>query len=237
MKTLLPRPCLFAVILILGSVSSICHGAETTPAAGMPVSSSGTVQVSPPAEPNIDIDFPGGSIAQLVTLLAKSGINSFNLIGEKPDMEVQLPPFSLRNVEPGALGAALQVLLRHSGVNLMLQGTSKAILGVLSREQNPAARSTGSRSAFESFQLTPYLADQTVDDIVGAIRAGWELDPAHDGTALRLRFHPATSVLLVSGPDDAIVLARNVLMQLKRTPEKRHPINPIGTPPPETEKK
>jgi hypothetical protein len=233
MKTLRISSFFLTTILALGCFSPSIRADETKPPAAP---SPAPVQVKQPIK-LINLDFPGGTVAQFVEAVTKPDNGPFNIIGEKEEMEVQLPPFSLRNVEFNALFTALSVLLHQRGLNLTVGGPG---LSVLSKDENlrrfPVPDPT--RSAFESFQLAPYLAEQSVDDIVGAIHTAWELDPTHDRNALRLKFHPPTSVLLVAGPPDAITLTRNVLGQIKRSPEKT-PTMPVpkSPSPPEAEKK
>ena len=67
--------------------------------------------------------------------------------------------------------------------------------------------------------------------------AGWELDPAHDPKALNLKFHPGTSILLVSGSTDAIMVTQSVIGQLKRNPEVLPKPEQKSPPAPGAEKK
>lgn len=166
------------------------------------------------AEP-ITIDFRGGSLAQLAAAIASSGRGTFNIVGAAEDVNAAvLPAFSVRNADPSALMESLNALLQSQKLylerprkgNEWIEGTYTVYRRAsLSREQRPT---------FESFQLRPYLANHSIDDIVAAVRGAWELDPAHAADALRLKFHPPTGILLVSGPEDAIRIAHNVVSKL-----------------------
>ena len=169
--------------------------------------------VSRPAASLINLDFPGGTVAELVATTAKTEGGTFNLIGEKADMAAELPPFSLRNAEPQALAVALDSLLKARG--LEVGGSSN--LFVLRKRSHPEAPAAP-KNFVESFPLTSQLEFQSVDDIVDAIRMAWQLDPAHDPAALRLKFHPATKLLFVSGTGEAIGLAHSVIINLKQPP-------------------
>ncbi|MEO5959506.1 MAG: secretin N-terminal domain-containing protein, partial [Opitutaceae bacterium] len=173
----------------------------------------------------ISVNFPGGPFSALVAAADKNSASGFNVVGEKADLAVELPPFSIRNADASALANALDGLLQPRGYTLQQQ-SSRAANGPspvfflrkrsasdIAYEQSQLAQRTGH---FQSFQLGSYIGEQTVEDIVGAIRTAWELDPAHNSAALRLKFHPPTGILLVSGPPEGINLVQIVLSQLRR---------------------
>jgi hypothetical protein len=194
------------------------------------------------AKPRIfSLDFSGGSLGKLLADLAKVDGISFSVItaGGPADLNVELPPFALRNASLITLYEVLQPLLAVRGYDMNVAGGAdgrNSLVGVLRRMEKPAPRARS--SDFASHQLAPYLAEQSVDDIVGALRAAWELDPAHDRAALHLKYHPPTSILLVSGPPEAIEMTRRVLQEMKRSPDKAAKSALLNAPPPaETEKK
>lgn len=183
---------------------------------------------------NITVDFRGGSLSQLAAAIANGGKGTFNIIGNAEDMSASvIPGFSVQNADPGAVMEALNALLLPHRIELTRPvrnnaGRTEAIEGTYTvHRRNPALRDP--RPAFESFQLTQYLHDQSVDDIVGALRTAWELDPNHAADLLRLKYHPATSMLLVSGPEDAMRIVRDVLAKLRRTPPPPRPV-PLPAP-------
>src|SRR4249920_2435476 len=95
MKKLPTSRSLLAAILALACFGSSLRADETKP----PVTPSAvSVPVKPPAK-LINIDFPGGTVAQFVAAVAKSDSGTFNVIGEKEEMDVILPPISIHNVE------------------------------------------------------------------------------------------------------------------------------------------
>ncbi len=171
----------------------------------------------------LTIDFPGGNLRALLDALPhEAGAFSFNVIsaGDARDVDAALPPFSLRNASLETLFGVVKQLIESKGFNLTdTDAASRRIINsvvcVLSRRDVPQAVKRIEPTLFDSFPLGAYLNDQSIDDIVGAIRAGWELNPAHDRDALRLKFHPPTAILLVSGPPDAIAVANKVISQLK----------------------
>jgi hypothetical protein len=175
----------------------------------------------------ITIDFPGGPASALVAKLEMFRENSFNVIGEKADLAVELPPFSVRNADPNALAYALNGILQPRGYVLAPSvRTAVAQANVFTlRKQSPYEIDHRAQGDLQSFQLAPYLTNQSVDDIIGAIRTAWELDPARAPTALRLKFHPPTGILLVSAPRDGIAIVMTVLKELRRsdTPNPKSP--------------
>lgn len=171
----------------------------------------------------ITIDFPGGPASALVAALSKTDReNGFNVIAEKADLAVELPPFSVRNADPNALAYALNGILQPRGYTLapsIRTATMHANVFTL-RKPTPYEMDQRLISDLQSFQLAPYLANQSVDDIIGAIRTAWELDPARSPTALRLKFHPPTGILLVSTPRDGtngISIVNTVLKEMRRS--------------------
>jgi hypothetical protein len=233
-----PYLLLFSALSCL-VLAPAARAAGTKPAADL-------VTVAAPEKPSepvtISVEFPGGSISKLIESIAKVDGVSLNLIpiGDASDFaRVELPPFSLRNVKLFTVIEVLGTFLEPRGFALrpVGSGSPNSFVCMLRRIEPPAAPKRAAPAEFVSFQLAPYLAQQSVDDIVGAIRAGWELDPAHDRDALKLKFHPGTSVLLVSGPNDALRLTESIIRQLKRLPDpvpKPDPAHPV---PPDAEKK
>ena len=189
-----------------------------------------------PQEPlNINVDFAGGSIDQFLTAVNKTEGISLSIVSamETPDFtRVELPAFALRNVTLFTITQVLVGLMEPRGYNLNFAGAAdpNTMVAVLQKRETPR-KMTPVNGEFLSFQLTPYLADQSVDDIVSAIRTAWELDPAHEAAELRVKFHPGTGLLLVSGPPEAIYLTQSVLGQLKRKPDPK-PAAAAGNPPP-----
>ncbi len=156
----------------------------------------------------LTIDFPGGSFEKLTSMIANADGPSFNVIGEKADMNAILPRFSVRNVDASDLANALNTLLvTQRGLALMSAGPSVYTLF----KPNPAGKLT----TFASYQLAPYLKEQSVDDITAAIREAWQLNPSHDEKDLQLKYHPPTTLLLVAGSNEAVGVAERVIHSLK----------------------
>ncbi|MBI4623550.1 MAG: hypothetical protein HY736_10080 [Verrucomicrobia bacterium] len=188
----------------------------------------------------ISIEFPGGTISKFLTTISTARAVSFNIIGagDRADFNVEVPPFTLRNAHLDTVFKVLRSMLAARGFELEhAGGGNNSLIGVLRRIEPAQAVQRVTPAQFDSFLLAPYLADQSVDDIVSAIRVAWELDPTHDRDVLRLKFHPATSILLVSGPPEAIMVARKVISQLTISPDKGLRPNKRPTQPPTEQKR
>ena len=182
-----------------------------------PQSANGSARPSANVDPRVfTVDFPGGRVTDLLAAVAKTGA-SFNVIGEKIDLMTEIPPFSVRNVTAEILAPALNQLFAPRG--LFLGNTSnfsnQVYLLTKKRPDQPSRP-----SFFNSYQLTPYLEQQSIDDIVDAIQTAWSLDPAIKATSPQLKYHPATSILFVSGTPEALGTAQQVIYSLKRKPDE-----------------
>lgn len=187
----------------------------------------------------VNVDFPGGPAGQLFSQLNQDKNSGLNIIGEKSDLAIELPAFSIRNADGPSLAGALDGLLRQRGY--ALQGGAKPATGLspvyFIRKLYPQENG-GVSTQFQSFQLAPYLEHQSVDDIVSAIRTAWELDPASSPSALRVKFHPATGILLVSAPQFGTQVVQTVLGQLRKKVDSAPPrLEQPNRLPPSNEKK
>lgn len=170
----------------------------------------------------------GGPLSAFLEATSSSrGGVSFTLInaGDPADLETPLPPFTLKNANWAIIIGVLESFLESRGLGLKFVGgdspnpaEAKSVICVL-RRLDPTADAKRTRSELESFQISDNIfKDQTVEVIVDAIRSAWELEPTNDPVALRIKFHPATNLLLVSGPGSATHIARQVIAGLKKKP-------------------
>jgi len=202
-----PLALLLAAGAVLG-VAGLRARAQDIPAPP----SSVTVTTARPA-PGITLDFPGGTIDQFIAALASSRAN-FNVVAQPADLGAILPPLSVRHANTFAFAQALDSLLQVDGLTLGGEWSSN----VFTIEKLPADAKGGPATLTQSCQLSLELKQQSLDSILDAIRTAWTLDPAHNPDALRLKFHPATQLLLISGPPDAVRIALNVIHHLSVPP-------------------
>ena len=175
---------------------------------------------------HLTVESGSGPLSAFLAAASENTDRSFTLInaGDPADLETQLPPFVLRDVNWGTVIGVLDNLLLTRGLNLRFVGgdnhdpsLAKSVICVLRPTEMPQAARRSTQPEFESFQLADYIsANQTLEVIVDAIRTAWELDPTHDATALRVKFHPATKILLVSGPSPATSIAKQVVSGLRK---------------------
>ncbi len=69
-------------------------------------------------------------------------------------------------------------------------------------------------ATFQAYQLGSYLSTVALEDITDAINTAWSANPAHDAKAVTFKFHPATKILFVYGPAEAISMATQIIPQL-----------------------
>lgn len=184
------------------------------------------------APPLITVRSKGGPLSGFITAASKLKEISFTLINaaDPADLETPIAPFELSNANWGTVINVLGTFLRSRGLELRVVGgddpnfaEASTIVCVLNHtEESRVAGHRAQQSEFESLQLGEHIDDaQTIEVIVDAIRAAWELDPARDPAALRLRFHPATKLLLVSGPAPASLVVRQVIGGLQKKTVQR----------------
>ncbi len=180
----------------------------------------------------MNVQSAGGPLSEFVKLAGAADKMTLTVINaaDPADLETPIPPFNLRNANLGTVINVLATFLLAHGLELKIVGgdnphppDAKSLVCVLNRTE--AARAESKRAAqteFESLPLSEHIhGAQTIETIVDAIRTAWELDPARDPIALRLKFHPATKLLLVSGPAPAGLIAQRVVSGLQKKPAQR----------------
>ncbi|MES2696766.1 MAG: hypothetical protein V4773_25080, partial [Verrucomicrobiota bacterium] len=125
----------------------------------------------------VTIDFPGGSLANLLENLKGPETTSFNVISPGgPDfLDAELPAFSLRNANLILVAKVVGSLLEMNRLNLRVLDDSgpNAVVCVLTRKDLESANPPPPAN-FEAIQLYEHIfGEQTIDVIVDAIRTGW----------------------------------------------------------------
>jgi len=210
-KPALRAPLRFAAIAIAaGALGVRAEDAPPPPpppsAFRFPLSPSTASLTTPKPPPTVSVDFPGGTIAQLVAVLTKSG-SGFNLIGDSDDLTTVLPAISVQNANVYDFAQALDAILRPHGLSLGGDWNSN----IFAVEKRQAEVNRGPGDLTRSYPLTDELKTHSLDEIEAAVRAAWQLDPTHDAKALRLLFDAATKLLLISGPPEAVHIAFDVI--------------------------
>ena len=173
---------------------------------------------APRVEPKtFKLDFAGGSIESLAAAMEKVEGVSFSIVtAENQDLKVELPRIRIVNGTAHSLADVLRHVMnaRGFGLETVRTGDVNTVICVVHQHGfRPPAASIP--QLFESFQLGPFLErGATVEHITDAIQMSWKLNPANQPDGLRLKFHPGTSILLVSGSHEALEVARKILTQL-----------------------
>jgi hypothetical protein len=169
----------------------------------------------------MNVEFPGGTLSELLASLPKNKPATFNVIGEKEDMATQLPPISLYVVTPDVLFAALNKILNPRGLAISQSRAGnydqfgRGMVYVLERIVRPEAGLSPTAPRFRSYPLHDYLTEtQTIDAITDAMREAWQMMPNAKPDALVLKFHPGTQLLLVSAPPEAIGVVESIISKL-----------------------
>jgi hypothetical protein len=187
----------------------------------------------------------GGTLKEFIDVASRSDDVSLNVInaGDPADLEIKLPPFELRNADWGTVIEVLANFLATRGLQLKHAGggsggdsaVSRSVVCVLRPIEVIPNMSRSAQPEFEAFQLAPYIIEspragdkgQDISVVVDAILAAWSMTGAQinfaQSSALewsdkqsRMKYHPATKMLFISGPPSAIAVARQVISNLPK---------------------
>ena len=173
----------------------------------------------------ISVDFPGGTLAQLLTAISNSGSQPFNLIASKEALSLPLPQFSLRNVGPRDLALALDQLLVGYVVDFPTDKAERDGLSVFTLRSNQSSTTAQveppQNERFASYPLGAVLQNKIqVNDVIDTINTAWLLDPSHLPEGLKLKYHAATGILLVSSRyQSGLDIAHNIIANLSQQAE------------------
>jgi hypothetical protein len=184
-----------------------------------------------PALSKFSLDFPGGSPSQLVEAIQKAMGKPLNVIINKEDGDVAIPPLKMNDVVMPQLFTALEATSRkvvevsNPGFNSYSQmvtsygfktddnpvsDTSVWYFHV-ERPSLPAVIPTKKTCQF--YSLSDYLdRGFTVDDITTAIQTGWKLSGEADPP--ELNYHKETKLLIAYGEPSKLMTIDRVLQTL-----------------------
>ena len=193
-----------------------------------------------------NLDFPGGTPAQLVKAIEKATGKPLNAIIPIEYVGEQLPPLKMSNVDVPRLFQALKLASvrqvqyetgSYFGGGMMggaAYATYSSSYGFKTEnpetddsvwyfyEDNPPPKppqhqSTPAKSC-RFYQLAPYLdRGLTVDDITTAIQTGWQL--MGDSSPPEISFHKETKLLIAVGEPNRLDVIDNVLNALRPAPQ------------------
>ncbi len=170
----------------------------------------------------ISVDFPGGSLAQLLAAISKSNSEPFNLIAPHDALALAVPQFSVRNVSPRNLALALDQILDGYIVDFPKGETERDGQPIFtirpSQIQPPAAKHEKAKpERFKSYPIDRIVLGQIpVEKVIEAINSAWTLDPANKIEDLKLKYHTATGTLLVSTREEAALITTDQVISSLR---------------------
>jgi hypothetical protein len=198
----------------------------------------------PPALTKFNLDFPGGTPKELVAAIEKTMGKPLNAIIPTEDVNLQMPPLKMNDVDVvqlfTALGAAsLKQETRNTSMNYygstpnytyttVNTGYGFKTEGQMSDDsiwflyvQNPPQPQftpPAPAKACRFYQLRPYLdSGLTVDDITTAIQTGWKM--MGDTSPPEISFHKETKLLIAVGAPDKLEIIDDVLKALQSAPQ------------------
>lgn len=231
---------LLAASLMVGGLSSGFGQSGAIQPAGIALTTQNAA-ANPPALTRFDLDFPGGTPADLVAAIQKAMGKPLNVIIPEEDANTPLPPLKMHDVDVAQLFAALEpASLKTIAVNLGQNpglprnrpAYTMSTVGYGFR-MGPGQASDNSIWYFHVdqpvlpptlpepneaqycrfFQLSSFLdRGLTVDDITTAIQTGWKM--AGVDPAPELSYHKETKLLIAYGTGDKISLIQQVLDSL-----------------------
>lgn len=198
-----------------------------------------------------NLDFPGGTPAELVAAIEKATSKPLNAIIPTEHADVQLPPLKMRNVTAPRLFESLQ----HSSLRQVRYETGSIYPG-LPGNRTPNYSTSNVAHGFRAvnnlfdgddtiwtffvegaplpmpdpiacryYQLEPFLESYSIDDITTAIQTGWRM--LGEKEVPELSFHQETKLLIAVGDPSELALIDDVLKQLQPQSPKA-----IALPPP-----
>lgn len=201
-----------------------------------------------------DLDFPGGTPAELVAAIEKATGKPLNAIIPTEHANVNLPTLKMRNVAaPTLFDALIATTLRtvpydtrryspRGGSHVQNYRESygfRSQAGGLNlgdetvwyfhyEKHTPPPKFSECRY----YQLDSYLESYSIDDITTAIQTGWRMLDEKDEP--ELSFHKETSLLIAVGSPGDLELIDTVLLQLSQALPRPAPMAPAA-PAPESE--
>ena len=187
-----------------------------------------------------DLKFPGGGPTDLVKTIEAASGKPLNVIINKLDEDIELPPLKMTGVNVAQLFQALEPAsqksvrygLSASSYETMMTSYGFKTTGDLTDnsiwyfhvERPSSPPPVSSEKGCRFFSLAPYLERGfTVDDITTAIQAGWKM--AQDSSPPELNYHKETKLLMAFGDPDELKTIDNVLRTLPASNATRNELD------------
>jgi len=210
---------------------------QIAPARGVPLQHAMPGQTSDQdADSVVNIDFPGGTVAEYVAMLQKAATKPINVIMTPTLAKLKLGPISLRSASPHIAVNAMSgsqirgedepaITTRSSNPNPSLTALSQSFSldGSLNNIQMmPGGQSPGNRNtSVLTFPMASLLTPPTdlpkatvmnAEQVTQALEAVLRL--AGKGQDPTILLHPQTNLLVIQGTNEQLNLATGVIQQL-----------------------
>jgi hypothetical protein len=210
----------------------------------------GTGQAIVPGKPELtkfNLDFPGGTPAQLVKAIEKAMGKPLNAIIPTEDADLQMPPLKMNDVVVPQLFAALeaasikQVAVKNgsspgsgfSSYSTFVGGygfktadgpVTDASIWYFHAEKPSFPPVVSTEKVCKFYSLSPFLnRGFTVDDITTAIQTGWRM--SGEAATPELSYHKETRLLIAFGEPDKLRTIQNVLDSLPSSAITQNELN------------
>ena len=173
-----------------------------------------------------DLDFAGGTPRELVRAIEQASGQPLNIVIPIGAAETPLPPLKMKGVTVPELFIALGRASEQTGSSRSRAYGSRNtvenefLVYTFQTADNPqtddsvwffTSRSNEASKSVRFWQLAPYLADYTVDDITTAIQTGYKM---LGDAPPSINFHKDTKLLIAVGDQNKLALIDAVLAQL-----------------------
>lgn len=206
------HPMKFKLPCLVGSIAlavASAFGQQSSGGGLPPPAQNATSQPEPsPSLTRFNLDFPGGTPAELARAIAKASGKHFNLVVMPRIADLRMPALNLANVTISDLSTVLNAI-RTAQLVIASHGsgeiTDDTVWYLDFYSPDEVALS-------QFFNLTPYLDTFTVDDITTALKTAWGL---MGEAPPKLTFHKETKLLIAVGTQVQLQLIQNELDALK----------------------
>ena len=177
------------------------------------------IRRSAPEPTLFDLDFPGGTLAELIRELKKKDREDLNLLAEGEAGAAPVPALKLQGVDLDMVVGILPRLLQKSGgrdrrflrVNKTPNHNPRIYTFTLERYGRTTPPQTG------AFNLSQLLQEKKlkIEDLITAIQTACRMANADEEPVLQ--YHQETRLLLVKGSSRTLNLVSDLLRQLQLT--------------------
>lgn len=172
-----------------------------------------------------DLDFAGGTVAQLSAAIEKASGKKPNLLISAEVAAYEIPAISVRSVRQDLLLKAIGTLLNQDQKKRMTIWEYPEGSGIWT-----VAGRQGDKNC-QVFHLGKYLKQYKVEDIITAIQTSWKMMDPKGKNPLELKFHKETELLLALVDQTQMPVINGVLIQLSQGLTRPSVPEPPAAPP------